>query len=67
MAVIEIKVDDLVGMSERSAVRKIENSRYLARVISRDGVARITPGVDKDEERVKLEVVGGDVTKAWIG
>lgn len=67
MAVVQIKVEDLVGMSERSAVRKIENSRYLARVISRDGTVRITPGVDTDDERVNLEVVGGDVTKAWIG
>lgn len=64
---IQIKVEELVGMSERSAVRKIENARYLARTISRDGVARLTPGEDKDDERINLEVVGGDVTKAWIG
>ena len=37
---IEINLEELVGMSERSAVRKIENSRYIARVISRDGVER---------------------------
>lgn len=62
-----LKIEDLVGMSERSAVRKIENARYLARTISRDGVPRITPGEDVDMERVNLVVENGDVTKAWLG
>lgn len=60
-------VNGLIGMSERSAVRKIENARYIARVISRDGVQRITPGDDKDDERVNLVVEQSEVKEAWIG
>jgi hypothetical protein len=62
-----INIDDLVGMSERSAVRKIENARYIARVISRDGVQRLTPGDDIDNERINLAVEGGVVVTAWAG
>lgn len=64
---LQINVDELVGMTERSAVRKIENSRYIARVISRDGVQRITPGLDQDQERVNLVVEQGEIKQAWIG
>ncbi len=63
----ELKPEELIGMSERSAVRKIENARYLARVLSRDGVQRVTPGEDQDDERINLVIESGDVTKAWIG
>lgn len=62
-----INVADLVGMTERSAVRKIENARFIARVISRDGVQRLTPGVDTDQERVNLTIEQGEVKTAWIG
>lgn len=62
-----VNVDDLIGMTERTAVRKIENARFLARILSRDGVQRLTPGVDTDQERVNLVIEQGEVTKAWIG
>lgn len=64
---LQIEVNDLVGLSERIAVRKIENFRFLARVISRDGVQRVTPGDDNDQERVNLVIEQGEVAKAWIG
>jgi len=64
---IAINVDDLVGMSERSAVRKIENSHHIARVISRDGVERATVNEEPSNERVNLICNEGIVTKAWIG
>ncbi|NBP59392.1 hypothetical protein EBU71_23115 [bacterium] len=62
-----INVEELVGMSERSAVRKIENARYIARVISRDGVERVVLTEDHSEDRINLICVDGLVTKAWIG
>lgn len=62
-----INVNDLIGMTERSAVRKIENARFLARILSRDGVVRLTPGTDVDNERVNLEINEGEVRKAWLG
>ncbi len=64
---IEINLEELVGMSERSAVRKIENSRYIARVISRDGVERAAVSQEVSSDRVNLTCVDGTVTKAWIG
>jgi hypothetical protein len=64
---IEINLEELVGMSERSAVRKIENSRYIARVISRDGVERVTISEELSSDRINLTCVDGTVTKAWIG
>lgn len=64
---IAINIEELIGMSERSAVRKIENSRYIARVISRDGVERVTVGEDQSDDRINLVVNDGNVTKAWIG
>jgi hypothetical protein len=62
-----LKVEELVGLTERSAVRKIENARFIARTITRDGVVRITPGDDHDDERVNLVVVDGSVSEAWLG
>ena len=62
-----INVDDLVGLSERSAVRKIENSHHIARVISRDGVERAEISQEHSDERINLICVDGNVTKAWIG
>lgn len=62
-----VNVDDLIGMTERTAVRKIENARFLARILSRDGVQRLTPGVDTDQERVNLVIEQGEVKQAWIG
>jgi hypothetical protein len=62
-----LNVDELVGMTERSGVRKIENARFVARILSRDGVVRLTPGDDVDNERVNLEVIGGEIVKAWLG
>jgi len=62
-----INVDDLVGMSERSAVRKIENSHHIARVISRDGVERAAFTQEYSEERINLVCVDGNVTEAWVG
>jgi hypothetical protein len=64
---IQIDVKELIGLSERIAVRKIENARYIARVTTRDGVQRITPGTDVDQERVNLTVANGEVIEAWIG
>ena len=64
---ITINVDDLVGMSERSAVRKIENSHYIARVISRDGVERVAVNEQPSTERINLICNEGTVTKAWVG
>jgi hypothetical protein len=62
-----LNVEELVGMTERSGVRKIENARFVARILSRDGVVRLTPGDDVDNERVNLEVIGGEIVKAWLG
>lgn len=62
-----LNVDELVGMTERSGVRKIENARFIARILSRDGVVRLTPGDDVDNERVNLEIVDGEIKKAWLG
>lgn len=62
-----INVEELVGMSERSAVRKIENARYIARVISRDGVDRVTVTPETSDDRVNLICNEGQVSKAWIG
>jgi hypothetical protein len=64
---IVINLEELVGMSERSAVRKIENSHYIARVISRDGVERVALNEEPSTERVNLTCNDGLVTKAWIG
>jgi hypothetical protein len=64
---IAINVDDLVGMSERSAVRKIENSHHIARVISRDGVERAMVAEERSEDRINLICNDGTVTKAWVG
>lgn len=62
-----INTDELVGMSERSAVRKIENARFIARVISRDGVERAAISAEVSDDRVNLICVDGVVTKAWLG
>jgi len=64
---IVINLEELVGMSERSAVRKIENSHHIARVISRDGVERVALNEEPSTERVNLICNDGLVTKAWIG
>ena len=64
---ININIDDLIGMSERSAVRKIENTHHIARVISRDGVERVTVNEEPSNDRINLICVDGTVTKAWIG
>lgn len=64
---ININIDDLIGMSERSAVRKIENTRHIARVISRDGVERVAVNEEPSNDRINLICVDGTVTKAWIG
>lgn len=64
---ININIDDLIGMSERSAVRKIENTHHIARVISRDGVERVAVNEEPSNDRINLICVDGTVTKAWIG
>ena len=64
---IAINLEELVGMSERSAVRKIENSHHIARVISRDGVERAALIEEASTERVNLICNDGLVTRAWIG
>lgn len=64
---ININIDDLIGMSERSAVRKIENTHHIARVISRDGFERVAVNEEPSNDRINLICVDGTVTKAWIG
>ena len=64
---IVINLEELVGMSERSAVRKIENTHHIARVISRDGVERVAVNEEPSNDRINLICVDGTVTKAWIG
>lgn len=64
---ININIDDLIGMSERSAVRKIENTHHIARVISRDGIERVAVNEEPSNDRINLICVDGTVTKAWIG
>lgn len=62
-----INIEDLVGMTERSAVRKVENARLIARVISRDGNERTRITAELNEERINLIISEGTVTKAWVG
>lgn len=62
-----LNVEEFIGMSERSAVRKIENARFVARVLSRDGNERVRATADYHDCRINLIVNDGLVTKAWIG
>lgn len=64
MGIELLDLKSLIGMSKRSAVRKVENARMIARVVAEGGAMPL----DYNDERVTLVVdAAGEVIDTKVG
>ena len=56
----------LVGMTEKSAIAKIQKNNFKVRVRIRDD-KKFMGTTDARPDRINLEVKNGKVVRAWLG